>query len=151
MIFDFSKISTTNPETSVEYLQRHFLNQPASFFLDQTTDRQIEFLLNSPNKKLLQITSKIYLFLLSPNNLFVCNLKVFILTKQELLTPFLISRRKLTKSYSKLLPTISATCRLFCCTFYDIISIDVSKKVYMILFNLCICIKNVASSRRHYL
>ena len=32
MTFDFSRISKINPETSVEYLQRHFLNHPACFF-----------------------------------------------------------------------------------------------------------------------
>ena len=45
MNFDFSRISKTNLETSVEYLQRHFLNHPACFFfLEQTTDRQIDLL-----------------------------------------------------------------------------------------------------------
>ena len=44
MTFDFSRISKTNPETSVEYLQRHFLNHPACFFLEKATDRQIDFL-----------------------------------------------------------------------------------------------------------
>ena len=29
MTFKFPKISKTNPETSVEYLQRHFFNHPA--------------------------------------------------------------------------------------------------------------------------
>ena len=32
MAFDFSRISKTNLETSVEYLQKHFLNQSACFF-----------------------------------------------------------------------------------------------------------------------
>ena len=70
------------------------------FFPEQTTDRQIDLLCQvlryipcplhchwprtfswtSP-KYLLHITSKIYVFLLFPNNLLVCNLKVFILTK----------------------------------------------------------------------
>ena len=40
----FSRISKTNLETSVEYLQSHFLNHPACFFLEQTTDRQIDLL-----------------------------------------------------------------------------------------------------------
>ena len=44
MTFDFSRISRTNLETSVEYLQRHFLNHPACFCLEQTTDRQIDLL-----------------------------------------------------------------------------------------------------------
>ena len=30
--FDFLRISKANLETSVEYLQRHFLNHPARFF-----------------------------------------------------------------------------------------------------------------------
>ena len=64
MNFDFSGISKTNLETSVEYLQRHILNHPACFFfLEQTIDRQID---------------PLFLF---PNNLLVGNLKVFILTK----------------------------------------------------------------------
>ena len=71
-----------------------------------------------------------------------CKLKVFILTKLELLTPFLISWRNLTECYSKILPTNSATYRLFSCTFYETISIDVSKKVYVILCNIWICSKN---------
>ena len=46
MTFKFSRISQTNLETSVEYLQRHFLKHPArSFFLEQTTDRQLDLLL----------------------------------------------------------------------------------------------------------
>ena len=44
MNFDFPRISKTNLETSVEYLQRHHLNHPARFFLEQTTDRQIDLL-----------------------------------------------------------------------------------------------------------
>ena len=32
MNFDFSRISKTNPETSVEYLQSHFLSHSACFF-----------------------------------------------------------------------------------------------------------------------
>ena len=45
MTFDFSRISKTNLETSVEYLQRYFLNHPVRFFfLEQTTDRQIDIL-----------------------------------------------------------------------------------------------------------
>ena len=43
MIFDFTRMSKPNPEISVEYLKRHFLNHPACFFfLEQTTDRQID-------------------------------------------------------------------------------------------------------------
>ena len=42
--FDFARISKTNLETSVEYLQSHFLNHPACFFLKQTTFKQIDLL-----------------------------------------------------------------------------------------------------------
>ena len=51
----------------------------------------------------------------------------------------------------QLLPTNSGTCLLFYCIFYESISIDVSKKVYMISFNLRIYSENVASSRSRYL
>ena len=44
MTFKFSRISKTNLEPSVEYLQRYFLNHLTCFFLEQTTDRQIELL-----------------------------------------------------------------------------------------------------------
>ena len=44
MNFDFPRISKTNLETSMEYLQRHFLDHPASFFLEQTIDQQIDLL-----------------------------------------------------------------------------------------------------------
>ena len=44
MNFNFPRISKTNLETSVKYLQRHFLNHPAFFFLKQTNDRQIDLL-----------------------------------------------------------------------------------------------------------
>ena len=43
MTFDFLRIFKTNPETSMEYLKKHFLNHLACFFLEQTTDRQIYF------------------------------------------------------------------------------------------------------------
>ena len=90
----------TNLETSVEYLQRHFFNYPACFFLEQTTDRQIDLLfqilrypahrtdlepLPGPSQsKICYRLHRKYVFLLFPNNLLVCNLKVFIFTKQEL-------------------------------------------------------------------
>ena len=46
MNLHFSRIFKTNLETSVKYLQRNFLNHPACFFfLEQTTDRQINLLL----------------------------------------------------------------------------------------------------------
>ena len=76
-----------------------------------------------------------YTFLLFANNLLVCNLKVLIFTKLELFMPFL----KLTECYSKLLPTTSATCRLFSCTFQESKSVDVSKRVYVMLCNLWMC------------
>ena len=47
------------------------------------------------------------------------------------------------------MPTNSATCQLFSCIFYESISIDVSKKVDVMLYNLWICSKNVTSSRSH--
>ena len=44
MTFDFSGVSKTKL-TSVEYLKRHFINHHACFFfLEQTTDRQIDLL-----------------------------------------------------------------------------------------------------------
>ena len=45
MNFEFSRIFKTNL-TSVKYLKRHFLNHPACFFLEQTTDRKIELLIS---------------------------------------------------------------------------------------------------------
>ena len=96
---DFSRISNTNLETSVEYLQRHFLKPPSCFFfLKQTIDKHtdllfwvlrypshctdIELLPELPPWKICyRLHPKIYLFLLFPNNLLLCNLKVFILTK----------------------------------------------------------------------
>ena len=66
-------------------------------------------------------------------------------------TPLLIFQRKMTECYSKCLPTKSAMCRLFSCTYYENISIDVSRKVYVMLSNLWIWSKNVASSCCHYL
>ena len=45
MNFEFSRISKTNL-TSVKYSKRHFLNHPACFFLEQTTDRKIELLIS---------------------------------------------------------------------------------------------------------
>ena len=42
--YDFSRISKTNLETSVEYLQRHFFNHLVCFILEQTPDRQIHLL-----------------------------------------------------------------------------------------------------------
>ena len=41
MTFEISRISKTNL-TSVECLKRHFLNHHAYFYLEQTTDRQID-------------------------------------------------------------------------------------------------------------
>ena len=101
MTFKFSIISKINLETSVDYLQRHFHNHSTCFFfffLEKTTDRQIDLLfwvLRYPaqyadlelrpepaqNKNLLQITSKIYAFLLFLRNLLACNLKVFVFMK----------------------------------------------------------------------
>ena len=55
--------------------------------------------------------------------------------KKELITPILIFWRKLTEYHFKLLPTLSAMCRLFSCTLYENISIYVSKKAYAMLCN----------------
>ena len=135
------------------------------FVLEQTTYRpsvlgaEIPWPLHRPRtfswtfteENLLYITPKMYVLFLFPNNLLTFVLKVFIFTKQELLTPFLIYWRKLTECYSKLLPTTSATSGIFSCTFDESISIDVSKKAYVILCNFCTCSKNSASSRGHYL
>ena len=106
MTFEFSRISETTLEASVEYLQRHFLNHPVcSFFLEQTLNKQIDLLvwvlrypvqctglelLAEPPQKwnLLQITSKTNAVLLFPNNLLVCNLKVLFLRKKSYLRHF---------------------------------------------------------------
>ena len=45
MTLDFPGISKINLEMLVEYLQRHFLNHCLFFFLEHTTDRQIDLLL----------------------------------------------------------------------------------------------------------
>ena len=133
MTFEFFRISKTNL-ISVEYLKRHFLNHPACFFCSRPLIDRWTFCSRCLDLYLSHCTGP-ELFpelLLSPNNFHVCSLKVFILTKWELLSSFLISWRKLTECYSKLLPTNSATYRLFSCIFYESISIGVSKKVYMI-------------------
>ena len=100
------------------------------FFLEQTKDRRIDLfwvlrypayctgleLLPEPPQNIKSVADYIQkcVFLLFPNNLLICNVKVLIL----------------------LLPTSSATCRLFSCIFYECISIDVPEKVYVILCNL---------------
>ena len=89
MTLNFSRISKTNLETSVWYLQGHFLKHPC-FFLEQTNDRGIDLLFcvlrylahctglerlpELPQNKFcnIQITSNIYSFLLFPNNLLIC-------------------------------------------------------------------------------
>ena len=130
MTLSFSRISKTNLETSMEDLQRHFLDPTCFFFLEQTNDRRIDLfwvlrypayctgleLLPEPPQNIKSVADYIQkcVFLLFPNNLLICNVKVLIL----------------------LLPTSSATCRLFSCIFYECISIDVSEKVYVILCNL---------------
>ena len=84
---------------------------PWYFYLEQTTDGQIDLLFwvlrcpahctgpdllpeLSQNKICYRIHTK-YVFLLFPSNLLFCNLEVFIFAKQELLMPFLIVWRKL--------------------------------------------------------
>ena len=96
MTFSFSKISKTDLETSVEYLQKHFLNQPTCFFfrnrppierktcLPECWDTLPTVLawnrsLNLLNKK--SVAYYIQNICLFPNNLLVCNLKILILTK----------------------------------------------------------------------
>ena len=133
MTFEFSRISKTNLETSVEYLQRLFLNHPAYFPLEQTIDRQTDLLLwvlrypaHCTDMELLPESpqNKICYRLHPKNTPFSC-----------LLMPFLISWRKMTECYSKLLPT-NSRCRLFSCTFHESINTDVSKNVYVILCKL---------------
>ena len=95
---DFSRISKTNQENLVEYLQRQFLNYPASFFLQETTNRQIDllfwvlrysalaknFFLNLPKfKSVADYIQNVRLSLVS-NNLLVYNLKVFIVNRSYL-------------------------------------------------------------------
>ena len=142
MAFDFSRISKTNLENSVEFVQGHFLNHPAYFF--SKTDHlyidrhfvlgaemypahctSLELLHESPQNKLCyRLHPKYTGFSCFP---IICSLESFYEIR---LTPFLISWRKLTKCYSKFLPTTSATYRLFSRTFYESISIHLSKKVY---------------------
>ena len=70
--------------------------------------------------KIKSVTDYIQNICLSPHS------QQFICLQSESFTPFLISWRKLTECYSKLLPTIPATRRLFSCTFHESINIDVS-------------------------
>ena len=113
MTFKFSRISKANL-TSKMYLKRHFLNHPACFFWNRPLIdwwifcfrcwnvysahcTGLELFTELPQNKICYILHPRHVFLLFPNNLQVCNLKVFILTKWQLLTPFLISWRKLTE------------------------------------------------------
>ena len=80
----------------MKYLKRHFYSHPACFFCNRPqVDRWtlcsrcsdihpahcngLELFLELPQNKIcyILITSNIYVFLLFPNNLHVCNLKVF--------------------------------------------------------------------------
>ena len=153
--------------TPVEYLKRHFLNHPACFLRNRPLIDRWTFCSKcwdiypahctglqlfpelSQNEICYILHPKYPSFSCSPI-ISVCAIwkPLFIEIR---VTPFLISWRRLTECYSKLLPTNSGTCLLFYCIFYESISIDVSKKVYMISCNLWICSKNVASSRIHYL
>ena len=164
--FNFSKISKTNLEASVEIYKvissatllvfsSCFLNRPLidsrPFVLSAEIPwpwMTLNVFLNLP--KIKSVTDFIQNICLSP---FFRNLKVFIFTRKQLLSPSLISWTKLTECYSKLLPTNFATCLLFFCTFYERIITGVFKKVYVILLcNIWICsFFNVVSSRSHYL
>ena len=134
----------TNLETSVEYLQRHFFNHPACLFLEQITDRYIELLfwvlrysvhchglelLQEPpqNKICYSLHQKYTSFPCFPITCSSAIWKSFFFGKQELLTPFLISWRKLTKCYYKLLPKTSATWWLFSCTFILLFKVEILK------------------------
>ena len=112
------------------------------FYLWQTFDRQKDLLSRvlrshwllhwpitsswtSPKQNLSQIASRIFVLFLFYKNMLIYNLKFFIFMKYELLTPFLVSWRKFTEEYPKLLPLQSVACWLFSCTYYK--TIDVSK------------------------
>ena len=159
MSFDFSRNSTTN-------LESHFLNHPACFFPEQTTDRQIDLmflvlrypahctgleLIEPPQNKICyRLHPKYTPFFCFPIICFLPSGSLYFY-QEELLMPFLISWKELTECYSKLLLATSATYRLFSCTFHETMSIDLSKKVYLILYNIWVCSKNVASSHGHCL
>ena len=80
----------------MEYLQKHFLSHSACFSLEQTTDRKIDLLfwvlrysahctglelLPEPPKNKICYRLRPKVILLFPNNLLVCNLKVFVFMK----------------------------------------------------------------------
>ena len=160
--------SKTNPKTLVEYLQMHFLNHPVCFyFLERIIDRQIDILfwvLRYPsqciglerlpklpqNEICYRLHSKYTLFPCFP---IICSSviwKSLFLKNLSYLHQFWYPEGSWL-NVSKLLATTSSTCRLFSCTFDESISIDVSKKSYVMSCNLRICSKNVPSSRGHYL
>ena len=125
------------------------------FFLEQTTDRETDLLawvLRSPAycnalEPLPEFPQNNICYRLQPKytsfSCFstICSFaiwKFLYLQNRSYLTSFLISWRKLTEYYCKVLLTKSAMCWLFSCTYYESISIDVPKMVYMMLSNLWI-------------
>ena len=126
------------------------------FFLEQITDRQIDFLPwllrypaqctgleplpESPQNKVCHRLHPEYTpFSCLPIICLSAIWKYLFLRNWSYLRHFLISWRKLNECYSKLLPTTSATYRLFCFTFHESKSVDVSKRVYVMLCNLWMC------------
>ena len=142
MTFDSSRISKTNLKTSVEHLQRHILNHLLFWALRYPAHC-------TGLERLRKLSQNKICYRLHAKYLSFSSFPITCLSAVWKSKSFLISWWKLTKCYSKLLPTNSATCRLFPCIFYKSISIDVSKKVYVILCNLWTRSKNVASSRSH--
>ena len=143
MTFEFSRISKINLETSVEYLLRYFLNHSAwFFFLEQTADTQIYLVFwvmryhakctglkrlddSAQNKICYSLHPKYTPFSCFPLICLAAFWKSLILRNG--VTQFLVSWRKLTECYSKLLPTTSCTCRLFSCTFHECKALCVQK------------------------
>ena len=145
-----------------------FLNHPLCFHLqEQITDRQIDILLRvlrypaqciglerlpelPQNEICYRLHSKYTLFSCFPINCSSAIWKSLFLKNMSYLYHFWYPEGSWL-NVSKLLATTSSTCRLFSCTFHESISINESKKVYVMLCNLRICSKNVSSSRGHYL
>ena len=88
-----------------------------------------------------------YAFLLFPYNMLVCHMKV------EIGVTYAILDILKETDWMLFQPSADnfATFWLFSSTFHEIISIDVSKKLHVMLRSLGICNKNVASSSGQYL
>ena len=162
MTFEFSRISKTSL-TSVKYLKRHFLNHHACFFRNRPLIHRWIFLSRCWDIYPAHCTG-LELFLELPQNK-ICyilhpkytSFSCFPIIWASAILQSLFWRNKsylrhfwcLEGSWLNVIPSPlrenSATCRLFSCIFYGSISTDVSKKVYVILCNLCT--ENVASSR----